>query len=141
EIFKELNLTEDSVMYDLGCGDGRVLFYCEERSLKVKCIGIDKALAARVVFVFKKIFFHKKSNVVFCHKNMFKHDLSDATHIFVYLFPGLMNSLFDKLKKELKPGAIVISCDFEFKDKKPSRIVNLNRSKHLLGQRLLIYEF
>ena len=140
EILKVLNLKDDSVMYDLGCGDGRILFTCAKAKPKARYIGVDKALAAYTVAVTKKLLF-KDKKVEFKHINFFKQDLSDATHVFVYLFPGLMNSLLLKLQKELKPGSVVVSCDFEFQDKQPRDIIHLNRDKHLLGQRLIIYEF
>ncbi|MEK7211069.1 MAG: hypothetical protein AAB731_00360, partial [Patescibacteria group bacterium] len=80
-------------------------------------------------------------NVKILRKNFFRADLSAATHIFTYLFPKPMNELLPKFKKELKPGARVVSCDFLFKEKEPAEIIELHRSKNQLARRLYVYEF
>jgi hypothetical protein len=108
---------------------------------EAKYIGIDKAIVPHVYAKWKlrKIL---GSNVKLLHKNFFRQDLSDATHIYLYLFPGLLKSLLPKLEKELKPGTRVVSCDFEFPEEfKPVQVIDLNRAKGKRGRRLYLYSF
>jgi len=138
DIVKAMDVQPGSVVYDLGSGDGRVLEACYRKEPKAMYIGIDKAIAPYVCARWKlrRI---KDGHIRFLHKNFFKHDFSEATHIYVYLFPGLLKSLLPKLKKELKPGTKIVSCDFEFPEIEPEQIIDLNRPKGKRGRRLYVY--
>lgn len=139
DIVKAMNVSPDDVVYDLGSGDGRVLEVCYRKQPEAKYIGIDKAIVPHVIakWRLRKI---PKGKIELLHKNFFKQDLSDATHVYLYLFPGLLKSLLPKLKKELKPGTRVVSCDFEFEGLKPVEVVDLKRPKGKRGRKLYIYE-
>lgn len=137
-IVKALDLKDGSVLYDLGCGDGRVLEACALAHPHSKFKGIDKA---KVAIWNAKWRLRKRKEIKLLHKNFFKCDLSDATHVFTYLFPDLMNSLLPKLEKELKPGTRLVTCDFTFKDKKWAEEIDLNRPKGTLGRKLYVYIF
>ena len=45
EIIDSLDIKENSVVYDLGCGDGRILFAAYESQPKATYIGIEKNLS------------------------------------------------------------------------------------------------
>lgn len=45
-------------------------------------------------------------------RSLRKENVSAADVIFCYLFPDIMEKLAGKLKKELRPGARVVSCNF-----------------------------
>jgi len=140
EIISALELKDKSVLYDLGCGDGRVLFAASEVYKNITCVGIEKA---PFPYLWAKYcqFFAGDKRVSILYGDMFKLDISPATHIFLYLFPRLMNDLLPKFEKELKPGSRVVSCDFEFANKKPIKIIDLKSKKRQLNHRLLVYEF
>ena len=143
DIEKELNLKEGSVVYDLGCGDARVLFYLAKNNSKAKYIGIENSPFPFVLAKFLS-FWHKKFNkidVQIIKKDFFKEDLSNATHIFTYLYPNVMDDLLFKLDKELKRGSILVSASFHFTVKRAIREVDLKRAKYQLGKLLYIYEF
>lgn len=137
EIAKALDVKEGSVVYDLGSGDGRVLRACYQKQPKAKYIGIDKAMVA----IWYAKFINRGLPIQFRHKNFFKCDLSDATHCYIYLFPGLVNRLLPRLEQQLKPGTRVIACDFYFDHKKPMKEIDLKRPEGVLGRKLYIYEF
>lgn len=140
-IIEALKIGDDSVVYDLGCGDGRVLVGGYQVNPRARYVGIDKTLipiaAAGVNLWLKKL----NGKIKIYKKNFFKSDLSDATHIFTYLFPEIMQDLLSKLERELRPGARLVSCDFKFQNKKPARVINLGRAPHQLGHNLYVYEF
>jgi len=140
DIVKALDVKPGSVVYDLGSGDGRVLEACYQRQLDAMYVGIDKAIVPHVIarWRLRKIL---GSKVKLLHKNFFKQDLSDATHIYLYLFPGLLKSLLPKFMSELKPGARIVSVDFEFpKEYPPNQVIDLNRPEGKRGRKIFIYE-
>ena len=117
-IFKLANLKSGEVFYDLGCGDGRIVFYAH-RNFQVKSIGIEIALPLFLVCKIRQIFYPGK-DIVFKYKNLFKQDLSDADLVYVFSLPKVLEKkLKQKLEKELKSGARVISYCFFIKGLKP----------------------
>ncbi len=139
KIIEALKLTPSSVFVDLGCGDGRVLMAATKQFPNIRCIGIDKALFAIMSarFVARRMY----PNISFIRSNFFKTSFRDATHVFTYLFPRLMNDLLPHLEKELRPGTRLVSCDFTFNNKKPVEVIELDRPQHALGKTLYVYEF
>ena len=134
-------LPEGSVVYDPGCGDGRVLFAIAKRNPGVRCVGIEIRLFPYMLAMSKKQN-HPEANIEFVRGNCFTQDLSVATHMYVYLYPKVMDSLLPKLMRELKPGTELISLDFKFKKKQPERVIPLaSAERKKLGQTLYAYRF
>ena len=52
-----------------------------------------------------------------------------------------MDSLLPKFEKELKPGTKVISCDFKFSKKEPTKVIHLKANKSALNRTLYVYDF
>ena len=143
DIEKALLLNDGGVVYDLGCGDGRVLFYLAKRNPNLKYIGIENS---PFPFVLAKTlsWWHKKVNninVKIIKKDFFEVDLSNATHIFTYLYPNIMDDLIPKLDKELKSGARLISASFHFTAKREKELIDLKRGKYQLAKKIYVYEF
>jgi predicted O-methyltransferase YrrM len=58
----------------------------------------------------------------FHRENFFRGTLDPATDVvFLYLLPEAMQELLPKLRRDLKPGTIIISNAFEFKECTPER--------------------
>jgi SAM-dependent methyltransferase len=143
DIHKILAVKEGSVVYDLGCGDGRVLFYIAPFIPKAKYIGIENSpfplLLARA-----RAWWHSKrtgTKIEIINQDFFLRDLSDATHIFTYLYPNVMDDLLPKLDKELKPGTRLVSASFKFTTKQPKASFDMGRGKYQLARKLYVYEF
>jgi hypothetical protein len=142
DIYKELHIKNDSVMYDLGCGDGRVLFYVSNFAPKAKYIGIENSQFPYMLSILRAWWERRIGREVeIRHQDFFQADLSDATHIFTYLYPNVMDDLLPKLDKELSHGTRLVSMTFKFTQKQPIKEVDLNRSKYKLARKLYIYEF
>lgn len=144
DIQKALNIKPGSVVYDLGCGDARVLFYLAKNNPDSKFIGIENssfpyAIAKLNQWLNKKN--GSKGDVQILRKDFFQHDLSDATHIFLYLYPNVMDDMIGKLDRELKPECRVVSASFKFTQKKPVLEIDLERKKMQLARNLIVYEF
>lgn len=141
EIAKTLALSTNSIVYDLGCGDGRVLEACLQLEPQIKAIGIEKEIVPFCLAKWRLRKFIKNGSCQLFHKNFFNISVTEATHVFTYLFPGLMDDLLPKLQKELKPGTKLVSCDFLFHNKQSNQTIDLKRSERSLGRKLYCYEF
>lgn len=94
------------VVYDLGCGDGRLVFGSTARG--ARATGIEISF---LPWFYAKIKSRKfpGSRIVF--GDMFRRDISDASVVFIFLLDKCYPRLASKLKKELKPGArLVVAC-------------------------------
>ena len=100
------------VVYDLGCGDGRVLFTAMEEFNVTSAVGYDldqqmvEALDRRV----REAGMTGRMEVI--QANFMEVDLSPATIVTIYLTTSGNAKLRPKLEAELKPGARVVSHDF-----------------------------
>jgi len=113
------NVTSSDVVYDLGCGDGRIPILAAQK-YGARGVGIDidpqriaeaneNAKAAGVT-----------GKVKFLVQDLFTSDVSEATVVTLYLLPSVNEKLLPKLQKELKPGTRIVSHAFSFGDAWPS---------------------
>lgn len=118
-------VTARDVVYDLGCGDGRIVIEAARR-YGARGVGIDidperiaearaNARAAGVTHL-----------VQFQQADLFESDFSNATVVTLYLLPSLNLKLRPKLWKELKPGTRVVSHDFDMGDWNPEQTVRID---------------
>jgi SAM-dependent methyltransferase len=119
-MLKLANVTKDDVVYDLGCGDGRIVV-AAARAFGAKAIGIDidpqriaEANAnAKTAGV--------EGRVKFILGDLFQQDFKEATVVTLYLLNTLNLKLRPKLWKELKPGTRVVSHAFDMGDWQPEQ--------------------
>src|ERR1700722_1820864 len=91
----EMDLSENSVFYDLGCGDGKMVSHIARKYPDVQCIGIEHSLIPYLAAKFRT---RKLPNAEIRHTDFFQEDVSAATHIYLYLFPVLMPKLLTKFR-------------------------------------------
>jgi len=110
-IVKKLKISASDVFYDLGSGNGKVLFLVEKLT-GAKAVGFELSWWT---ILFAKIKGKlKKSNVRFRNQDFFKANWSEANILYCYLYPPLMGRIEEKFINELKPGSIAIIRDFPF---------------------------
>jgi tRNA A58 N-methylase Trm61 len=143
DIDKNLDIKKGSIVFHLGCGDGRVLFYLIKQNPQARFIGVEdnKFLLslARLKNWWNKIF--GRNQVEFVKKDFFDYDLSQATHIFTYLYPNIMDDVLPKLDKELKKGTRLVSLNFHFTGKRSIAEIELKKRSYQLAKKIYIYEF
>lgn len=109
---KLAKVSKKDIVYDLGCGDGRVLILAaKEFGAKGAGIEIDP-----LRFFLSTLALHSaqvSDRVIIKRKNFFDEDLSKATVVFVYLVPKALNRLLPKFKRELKKGTRLVSYRYE----------------------------
>jgi ubiquinone/menaquinone biosynthesis C-methylase UbiE len=112
---KMLELAEvgpKDVVYDLGCGDGRVLFTAVEEFKAMSAVGIDinPSMCTPVMQKVEKRDLKDRINIV--NDNFFFMDLSPASVVTLYLTTSGNSKLRPKLEEELREGTRVVSHDF-----------------------------
>ena len=133
-MLKTAEVTDKDVVYDLGCGDGRVVIAAASQ-YGARGVGVD-INPVRVKESRRNArnagMSHKVS---FIEQDLLKTDLSQATVVMIYLDPKMNLRLRPKLIRELKPGARVVSNSFDMGDWKPDRVVKLT----VAGSECIIY--
>lgn len=137
KLMKEIAFKENSLVFDLGCGDGVFLRELVKKN-KVRAIGYEYSLIPYVLALVYNLLTRSKMKIVL--GDFIKADISNADYVFCFLMGSEMIRLEEKVRKELKPGAMVISNTFKFKDWQPEKIITLNEKKESgLSNRLYIY--
>jgi len=100
------------VVYDLGCGDGRMVIAAAKK-FGTRGVGVDLD-PARI----REARANAKQAgvdglVTFRVADMFQTDIREATVVMLYLLPELNRRLKPKLFAELRPGARVVSHDWD----------------------------
>ena len=135
EIIKALKLEPHSVLYDLGCGDGKVLLAALGEHPAVQTVGYEKNLIPYVIAKWTT----RKTPIEVRFGNFMDSHLSEATHIYVYLFPRILTPLFIKLKRECRPGTRIVSCDYRPDGIEPDETITLPPSPTGLCKVLYVY--
>lgn len=126
EMLRLAEVTPQDVVYDLGCGDGRLVIAAAR--LGARGVGIDvnprrlaecreNAARARVA-----------DRVRFLLEDLFDAELRQATVVTLYLSPSVNLRLLPRLQAELRPGTRVVSHCHGFGEWMPERTVRVRRS-------------
>lgn len=123
---KMLELAEikpGDVVYDLGCGDGRIVVTAAKK-YGVKAVGFDID-PQRVKEALENVRSNKVEHLVTIKQaDIFTLDLREASVVTLYLLPELNVRLMPQLAK-LKPGARIVSHDFDMRGAKPVQVVEM----------------
>ena len=122
------NVGKNDIVYDLGCGDGRIPVTAAKK-YGARGVGIDID-PQRIKEANENV---AKNNVgdrvKIVQGDLFEQDLSQATVVTLYLLPSLNVKLMPKLMKELKPGTRVVSHAFDMGDWKPEKELDVEGRK------------
>jgi len=111
-IAKIAMLKSSDVLYDLGCGDGRVIIELAKK-YHVKCVGIEirKDLADDALKSIERNGLRNWVRII--HGDMFRVPISEATVVYMYLLTSVNEKLKPKLESELKPYTRIVTLDFK----------------------------
>jgi SAM-dependent methyltransferase len=120
EMIQMARITPDDVIYDLGCGDGRIVITAA-RKFGARGVGvdIDPELVKESQENARKAGVADRVN--FFERDLFQTDLREATVLTLYLLPELNLLLRPKIFQELRPGARILSHDFDMGEWKPDQ--------------------
>jgi SAM-dependent methyltransferase len=121
-------VTDQDVVVDLGCGDGRIVIEAAKRyGARGLCVDIDprriaeardNAAAAGVL-----------DRIRFREQDAMRADLSDVTVVMLFLSPDLNLALAPKLERELPPGTRVVSHWHRMGDWAPERTITIRTAE------------
>lgn len=118
-------VTRGDVVYDLGCGDGRIVI-AAAKEFGARGVGVDldpqrireaQANAVRAGVA---------DRVTFRVQDVFDTDIQSATVVTLFLSPELNARLRPKLTSQLRPGSRIVSHRYGIGDWVPERTVTLN---------------
>ncbi len=122
-MLKLAKVKKTDVVYDLGCGDGRIVIAAaQEYGARGVGVDIDPERIREANRNAKQA--GVQSKVRFEQKDLFEADISEATVVMLYLLPDINLRLRPKLLSTLKPGTRVVSHDFSMGDWQPDQRVS-----------------
>ena len=113
EMLEMAGVGPDDVVYDLGCGDGRVILTAAMR-YQARAVGIEIDPLRYLWCQFLVTILRQRKRVRIVFGNLFSQDLSQADVLICYLMPDALQKLEKKCKQELRPGTRVVSNKFTF---------------------------
>ncbi|MGD0776838.1 MAG: methyltransferase domain-containing protein [Candidatus Solibacter sp.] len=139
-MLKLAGVTKADVVYDLGCGDGRIVI-AAAKTFGARAVGID----INPVRIGEAKENAKKAGVEklvrFEENDLFEADIHEATVVTLFLLPNINLKLRPKLLQDLKPGTRVVSNTFDMGDWKPDKeaIVPESDEESYLSHRLYLW--
>ncbi len=124
-MLKLANVHKGDVVYDLGCGDGRIVITAAKQfgatgvGIDINPIRIKESLQnARKAGVF--------DHVTFSIEDLFTADIQEATVVALFLSHSVNLKLRPKLLRELKPGTRVVSYYWDMDDWTPDKRIEVD---------------
>ena len=129
-MLKLAGVKSSDVVYDLGCGDGRIVIAAaKEYGARGVGIDIDPERVQEARDLARKT--GVEALVKFEVNDLFAADFHNATVVMLYLLPDVNLRLRPKLLKDLQPGTRIVSHDFHMGDWKPDKHQMVDASSHI----------
>jgi hypothetical protein len=122
-IRKALRLAElkrAEVLYDLGAGDGRVLFIAA-KEFEAQAVGVEVGPVQWAWIKLKIVFGGLGKRVQIRLRDMYKTELAEADVLYFYGTSREVRKLAPYLKKQMKAGSRVVSISADFPEWEPSK--------------------
>jgi SAM-dependent methyltransferase len=124
-MLKLADVKKTDVVYDLGCGDGRIVIAAAKiHGAHGVGIDIDPQRIQEAKENAKKA--GVEDLVRFEENDLFKADIHEASVVTLFLLPKVNLRLRPKLLQDLKPGTRIVSNTFDMGDWKPDKEETLN---------------
>lgn len=117
------------VVYDLGCGDGRVVIDAVKASgARGVGVDLDPKLVRRAEENAQRA--GVSGRVSFRTEDLFASDIHEASVVLLFLWPEINRQLLPKLLRDLQPGTRIVSNMHDMGDYAPTRTITLRAGKH-----------
>ena len=118
------NVDAKDVVYDLGCGDGRLVITAAQKGARGMGVDLNPVRIAEANANAKKA--GVTDRVQFKVANLFETDVSPASVVTLYLLPDVNLKIRPMLWKQLKVGTRVVSHAFDMGDWEPEQTVRVD---------------
>lgn len=122
-MLKLADVKKTDIVYDLGCGDGRIVIAAAKLGAHGVGIDINPVRIAEAKENARKA--GVENLVRFEEKDLFDADIHDASVVTLFLLSNVNLKLRPKLLQETKPGTRIVSNTFDMGDWKPEREVTV----------------
>jgi hypothetical protein len=118
-------VTPRDVVYDLGSGDGRIVMLAAQK-YGARAVGVE--IDPKLVELSRQVARDGEvgDRVKFVQGDLFTADISEASVVTLWLGEGLNARLEPKLRRELRPGARIVSHQFRMAGWVPDRTLQVN---------------
>lgn len=124
EMLKLAQVKKGDVLYDLGCGDGRIVIAAAKLGARAVGVDINPVRIAEAKENAKKA--GVEDLVRFEENDLFEADIHEATVVSLFLLPNINLKLKPKLLKDLRPGTRIVSNTFDMGDWKAEKETTLD---------------
>jgi len=123
-------LKPGEIIYDLGCGDGRVVIMAAQE-FGARGVGVEmrEDLVKQALSKVSELGLDGRVKIV--QSDFFKVDLAQADVVTLYLTTSANDKVKPKLESELKLGARVVSHDYEILGWRPVKVDNFCENPRL----------
>ena len=118
-------LQPDETLYDLGAGDGRVLFIAV-RDFGARAVGVEIGPIQCAWIWLRAVASGHGENIRVKWENYYKADLHEADVVFVYATSKDVLKLAPHLETQMKKGARLVSISADFREWEPSALDEQN---------------
>ena len=122
-------------VYDLGCGDGR-LVHLAAKDYGADAVGIELSPLVYLWARIRNFILRSKSKILL--RDFRKISYANAQMLVFYLLPNILKILRPKFEKELSPGTRVVSYAFEIEGWEP--VYTEPRIREKSYGRIFVYE-
>lgn len=128
KMFELAKVGKDDVIFDLGCGDARIL-YKAAKKFGARGVGLEINPERIKEAMEQATKYNVGTLVEIRHGDALKpKDISDASVVVMYMFPEFMNLWLPIAKEKLKPGTRIVSHDYSFSNWEPDVSVTVKSS-------------
>jgi SAM-dependent methyltransferase len=118
------NVDSKDVVYDLGCGDGRLVITAAKKGARGMGVDLNPVRISEANANAKKA--GVTDRVQFKVANLFETDVSPASVVTLYLLPDVNMKIRPQLWRQLKVGTRVVSHAFDMGDWEPEQTVRVD---------------
>lgn len=129
------NIGPGDRVYDLGCGDGRLVQEAA-KTYGADAIGLELSPLVYAMARIRNFILRSKAQILL--KDFRKVNFSNAKALTFYLLPEVLKVMGPKFAAELKPGTRIVSYAFQIDGWTPTHIEERDRENSL--GRIFVYE-
>lgn len=120
-LLSTIKITNGSIVYDLGCGTGTLLFASARIQPNATYIGYEISIFPYLIGKIRSLF---SSNISIRFGNLFSHSLKDADFVFVFLLAKAYPRLIKKFTRELKDNCTIAVEAWPIADIEPKKTIH-----------------